>query len=93
MRDPLVDNVLQDHASELAPRTVRHRFLQATGLTQKHIQQYKRAQRAVMLLRQGMSIIDTVFEAGFYDQPHLTRALKRFVGYTPAQIISMWATV
>ena len=93
MRDPLVDDVLQDHPSVMAPRTVRHRFLQATGLTQKHVQQYERAQRAVALLQQGMSIVDTVFEAGYYDQPHLTRALKRFIGYTPAQVASMSVSV
>jgi hypothetical protein len=89
VRDPLVDAVLQDQPTEMAPRTVRHRFLQATGLTQKHIRQYERAQRAVVLLQQGTPILDTVFEAGYYDQSHLTRALKRFIGYTPAQIAQM----
>jgi methylphosphotriester-DNA--protein-cysteine methyltransferase len=38
------------------------------------------------LLRQGASILDTVYQAGYFDQPHLTRALKRFTGQTPAQI-------
>ncbi len=88
--DPLVNGVLQDDPIDMAPRTVRHRFLQVTGLTRKHIQQFERAQRAVTLLQQGMPILDTVFEVGYYDQPHLTRALKRFIGYTPAQIASMW---
>jgi hypothetical protein len=27
--------------------------------------------------------------AGYYDQPHLTRSLKQWVGHTPAQIIEM----
>jgi AraC-like DNA-binding protein len=27
-------------------------------------------------------------QAGYYDQPHMTRALKRFVGQTPAEIIN-----
>jgi methylphosphotriester-DNA--protein-cysteine methyltransferase len=66
---------------------VRHRFLQATGLTQSHIRQVERAQRAATLLRQGVSILDTVYETGYFDQPHLTRSLKQFVGYTPAQMI------
>ena len=60
--------------------------LRATGQTQKHIRHYERAQRAAALLRQGVPILDTVFEAGYFDQPHMTRALKQFVGYTPAQI-------
>ena len=27
-------------------------------------------------------------DLGYFDQPHLTRALKRFIGKTPAQIIN-----
>ncbi len=85
--DPVANAALQDQQlPEMPPRTVRHRFLRATGLTQSHIRQMKRAQQAEALLRQGVSILDTVFEAGYYDQPHLTRSLKRFVGYTPAEI-------
>jgi AraC-like DNA-binding protein len=38
-------------------------------------------------LKQGISILSAVYEAGYYDQAHLTRSLKRFIGQTPAQII------
>jgi hypothetical protein len=86
VHDPLVNAVLQGHPHEMSPRTVRHRFLQATGLTQSHIRQVERAKRAAELLRQGTSISDTVYEAGYFDQPHLTRSLKQWIGYTPAQI-------
>ncbi len=87
VRDPLVSSVLQGHPHEMSPRTVRHRFLQATGLTQGHIRQVERAKRAAELLRHGTSIADTVYEAGYFDQPHLTRSLKQWIGYTPAQIV------
>lgn len=87
VRDPLVSAVLQGHPHELSPRTVRHRFLQATGLSQSHIRQVERAKRAAELLRQGTSISDTVYEAGYFDQPHLTRSLKQWIGSTPAQIV------
>ena len=86
-RDPLVHAALHDQLPEMASRTVRHRFLRATGLTQSHIRQLKRAQQATALLERGGSIPDALFEAGYFDQPHLTRSLKQFVGYTPAQII------
>ena len=89
VRDPAVDAVLQGHPQEMASRTVRHRFLRATGLPQRHILQIERAQRAAALLRRGTSILDTVDEAGYFDQPHLTRALKHWVGHTPAQIVRM----
>lgn len=87
VHDPLVGTVLADEPYDLAPRTVRHRFQRATGLSPKQIQQVVRAQQAATLLQQGVSILDTVYEAGFYDQPHLTRALRQWVGYTPAQIM------
>jgi hypothetical protein len=87
--DPVVNAVLQGHPQEMPSRTVRHRFLRATGLTQSHIRQMKRAQHAQALLQQGVSILDTVDAAGYFDQPHLTRSLKQFLGYTPAQIIRL----
>ena len=87
VRDPVVSAVLKDEPLEMSDRTVRHRFLQATGQSQSHIRQYERAIKAASLLRHGVSILDTVFEAGYFDQPHLTRSLKQFLGYTPAQVL------
>jgi methylphosphotriester-DNA--protein-cysteine methyltransferase len=87
VRDSVVDTALKDHPQVIPPRTIRHRFLRTTGLTQGHIRQIERAQQAASLLRQGVSILDTVYEMGYFDQSHLTKSLKQFVGYTPAQII------
>jgi len=87
VRDPLVNAALQDQVPEMASRTVRHRFLRATGLTQNHILQFERVQQAVTLLGQGLSILDVVYQLGYYDQPHLTRSMKRFIGKTPAQYV------
>ncbi len=84
--DPVVDNVLQGYSQALSMRSVQYRFLNATGLTNRTIQQITRARQAYALLEQGVSILDTVFEAGYADQPHLNRSLKRFFGQTPAQI-------
>jgi AraC-like DNA-binding protein len=87
--DPVVEAALQGHLKDVPSRTVRHRFKHATGLTQSSILQMQRAQYAQALLQRGVSILDTVDEAGYFDQPHLTRSLKHFTGYTPAQIIHM----
>jgi len=89
VHDPVVSDVLQGRLPAMASRTIRHRFLRATGLTQLHIYQAERAGRAQALLRRGVSILDAVYKAGYYDQPHMTRALKRHTGYTPAQIVQM----
>jgi len=89
IRDPLVNEVLRGHPTGLSSRTVRHRFLRATGLSHNEVFQIERAQRAAELLRQGKSILDTVDEAGYFDQPHLTRSLKQWVGYSPAQLVRL----
>ena len=85
-RDPIVSAALRDEPLDVPARTVRHRFLRSTGLTQSHIRQVQRARHAAALLQQGRSILDTVYEAGYYDQPHLTRSLRQFIGFTPAQL-------
>jgi hypothetical protein len=87
--DPVVTGVLQGQPQSVSPRTLRDHFLRATGLSYSHIRQVARAQQAAELLRQGRSILDTVDELGYFDQPHLTRSLKQWAGYTPAQIIRM----
>ena len=85
VHDPLINAALHGQPTDVSPRTLRHRFAKATGQRQGYIVQYERAQHAKLLLEQGTSIPDTVYEAGYYDQPHLTRSLKQFFGYTPAQ--------
>jgi hypothetical protein len=85
-RDPMVDAILRGHLKDCSPRTVQRRFLQATGLTQSAVRQIERARYATQLLQQGVSILDTVDLAGYFDQSHLTRSLKYLIGQTPAQI-------
>ncbi|HKP68907.1 MAG TPA: AraC family transcriptional regulator, partial [Pyrinomonadaceae bacterium] len=85
--DPVVTDVLKGRPSELTTRTAQRRFLRTTGLTHTTIEQIERARHATLLLKQGHSILDVVFETGYYDQAHLTRSLKHFVGQTPTQII------
>ncbi|MBL8103607.1 MAG: AraC family transcriptional regulator [Anaerolineales bacterium] len=87
--DPVVNAMLQDQLPDMPSRTMRHHFLRATGLTQSRIRQMKRAQQATTLLKQGVSILDAVHELGYFDQPHLNRALRQFIGYTPAQIAQL----
>jgi hypothetical protein len=87
VRDPLVDSVLRGRSQGLSPRTVRHRFLRATGLSQSRIRQIERAQQAAILLQRGIPISDTVHEVGYFDQPHLSRSLMKWIGHTPAHIL------
>jgi AraC-like DNA-binding protein len=93
VHDPVVDATLEGHAQKLSLRSIQRRFLRATGLTHGAFCQIERAAQAVNLLEQGVAILDVVDQAGYSDQPHLTRSLKRFVGRTPAEILrSYWST-
>jgi hypothetical protein len=85
--DPVVSGVLNGDSQRLSTRTAQRRFLKITGLTQTSIEQIHRARRTTLLLKHGRSIADAVFEGGYYDQAHLTRSLKYYVGQTPGQIL------
>jgi AraC-like DNA-binding protein len=88
VRDPVVSEALHGEVKGLSPRSVERRVSRATGLTRGAIRQIRRAERAVELLSRGMSPVDAAPGAGYADQPHLTRSLKRLVGQTPSQIVS-----
>jgi hypothetical protein len=86
-RDPVVGAASTGRPPQgLSPRTLRHRFLRATGLAQGAVRQVERANRAAAHLRWGVPIPDVVHEEGYFDQSHMTRSLKRWVGHTPARI-------
>jgi AraC-like DNA-binding protein len=86
VHDPIASAALQDDVEGLSTRSVERRVARATGLTRGTIRQIRRAERAVELLGRGVPALDVVRQAGYADQPHLTRSFKRFVGQTPSQI-------
>ena len=87
VRDPIVDAVVQGQRQELSASTIQRHFLRTTGVTQAAARQIERARYAAFLLQQGISILDTIDETGYFDHPHLTRSLKHFIGQTPVQIL------
>ncbi len=88
VHDPVVPAALRgdDDLDGLSTRTVERRVARATGLTQGTIRQIRRAERAVELLGLGTPALEVARQAGYADQPHMTRSLKRFVGQTPASL-------
>jgi AraC-like DNA-binding protein len=87
VHEPVVQAALQHQLKDRSLRTAQRHFRRTIGLTHSAVRQIERARSATILLRQGRSILDAVYEAGYFDQPHLTRALKHFIGLTPAQIM------
>ncbi len=85
--DVAVTSALRGQPQELTLRTAQRHFLQTTGVTHRAIRQIERARHATNLLKQDVSILDAAYQAGYYDQAHLTRSLQHFIGLTPGQII------
>ena len=77
--DPVVKAILIGQPQEMSLRTVRRRFLLATGLTYKAISQIERAKQAEDLLEQGVSLLETAYQAGYADQSYdqITQAFHR----------------
>jgi hypothetical protein len=86
VRDPVVAATLRGDVPELSPRTLERRFRAATGLTQGAVRQIQRARDAAATLASGVPTADVVTAFDYFDEPHLARALQRFVGRTAGQL-------
>jgi AraC-like DNA-binding protein len=87
LHEPIVEAVRQGSPVDMSLRSVQRRFRYSTGFTHRTLQKIERAQRAAGLLQAGLSILDTVNETGYFDQAHMTKSLKHFMGQTPTQIV------
>ena len=85
--EPRVEELVYGDDTRTVPeRTTQSRMLRAVGLSRRTLRQIERARHAARLLRAGVPILDVVVAAGYYDQPHLTRSLRRLIGHTPAEV-------
>ncbi|WP_212987629.1 helix-turn-helix domain-containing protein [Actinoplanes auranticolor] len=86
VRDPLVADVLRGHHPAVSQRSVERRFRAATGLTRGAVRQIERARTAAELLAAGDPAADVVAKLDYFDEPHLARALRCYVGRTAGQL-------
>ncbi|MBL7252918.1 helix-turn-helix domain-containing protein [Paractinoplanes lichenicola] len=86
VRDPLVTEVRRGGRPDVTPRTLERRFRAATGLTRGTVHQIERVTEASTLLAAGTPAADVVTGLGYFDEPHLARALRRYVGRTSKQL-------
>jgi hypothetical protein len=86
-RDDIVDLALDGLKPNVSLRSVQRRFLHATGLSKEAFLQIERARYAAYLLRGGAPILDVVDQAGYFDQSHLNRALRKLIGPTPGDLL------
>jgi hypothetical protein len=85
--EPVVEAAIEGAPQLLSRRSVQRHFLRATGITYAQFRKIERARHAVELLRNGTGVLDVVHNAGYFDQPHLTRSLKYLIGQTPTKIL------
>lgn len=67
------------------PYTLLRRFKALTGVTPHAYRMNRRIEQARERLRQGMDIVDTALECGFFDQSHFHRQFKAATTVTPRE--------
>jgi len=87
VRDAGVAAALAGDDDALHARTTQRHFLHATGMSHRALRQIDRARRATLLLRDGLPPSEVASEVGYFDQAHLTRALRKLMGLTPGSIV------
>lgn len=85
-RNAAVAAALEGDENALHTRTAQRHFLYATGMSHSALKQIERARFATQLLREGRPLIEVTHDAGYYDQAHLTRSLRKLIGATPGSI-------
>lgn len=87
VHDPVAAEAVHDDVAGFSSRSLERRVARATGLSRGAVRRIRRAERAVDLLSRGVAPSEVARRAGYADQPHLTRSLRRFAGQTPGQIV------
>lgn len=84
--EPLVGEALKGGAGAVSLRTLQRRFHLATGQPRRAVRQIEQARHAAVQLREGATPAEVAHGLGYYDQPHLTRSVRRYLGRTPADL-------
>lgn len=71
----------------VSSRQLRRSFLDTIGLAPKSYQQVMRLQRFVAAADAGTPLAAAAADAGYADQAHLTREVRRFSGLTPGGLV------
>lgn len=85
--EPVTAAALAGRETGVPDRTLRRRFRAVTALRQAQVTQIERARAAFELLRAGVPLADAAGRAGYADQSHMTRELRRLTGRTPGRLV------
>jgi len=87
VRSHATDAAAEGDVDWMSRRSVQRHFRRAAGMTYSAWRQIERARHAAALLTGGSSVMDAAFGAGYFDQAHLTRSVRRLIGMTPARLV------
>lgn len=73
------------HAVQLSKCYLVSAFTEKTGKSPHQYLKIVRVGRALELIRKGVILSDVASRVGFADQAHLTREMRRQLGFTPGQ--------
>lgn len=82
--DPVVYALSSGVSMAVSPRSSQRHFVNSAGITQKNLSQIERAQLAVQQLQRGEKPSKVAANAGYADQPHMARDLKKIMGIKPS---------
>ena len=84
--DAIVESVMQGNPKSASKRSIERHFKTTTGISPKKMANIRRAQHAVRLLKKGTDPSTAAMDAGYYDQPHLTKELKQLMDSSPRNV-------
>jgi hypothetical protein len=84
--DDIVNSVLHGTPKASSKRSIERRFKTTTGLSPKKLADIRRAQEAVRMLKSGKDPSTTAADAGYYDQPHMSKSLKKLMDSLPSDV-------
>jgi AraC-like DNA-binding protein len=79
-------------AQHVSRRQLERDFERWLGTTPRHLAQVARVQRVARRARSGATLAETAIDAGFADQPHMTRTVRRLTGLTPRAFVASQRT-
>lgn len=85
-RSHVADAATEGDDAWMSKRSVQRHFRHVAGMTFSSYRQIERARHAAALLIGGSSTLDAAFDAGYFDQAHLTRSVRQLIGTTPARL-------
>ena len=88
INDQVLVTVPSQGDGDVSDRTRQRRFLTAVGLPQRTVRQIERVSEAADRIRRGDPFSTVAAECGYFDQPHLARSLRRFIGRSATELIA-----